>query len=166
MTLSIPVVNGEECSALASVEPENHLGGFETHTYTVPCRRLDDFNLDSAAVIKIDAEGHELSVLEGARGQIARDKSAVFIEVEERHKPDGVRKVAQFFDSLGYHGFFLLGRSLRPIAEFEPARYQNPSHVVGSQVLFGHVYVNNFIFVSRPDQIQRLERLVRAKTAL
>jgi FkbM family methyltransferase len=39
----------------------------------VPLHRLDDLELETVSVIKIDAEGHELAVLGGAHDLIARD---------------------------------------------------------------------------------------------
>ena len=54
----------------------------------VRCRRLDDFGLEPVGVIKIDAEGHELTVLQGARALIERDRPSFLIEAEERHKKE------------------------------------------------------------------------------
>src|SRR5207249_4433097 len=41
VTLSIPLVDGVEHTALATIEPENRVGGLATRTVVVRCCRLD-----------------------------------------------------------------------------------------------------------------------------
>src|SRR4029077_4651977 len=95
--LSIPVIDGVEYDALATIEDANQFRGAEIKHFLVPCRRLDDFELDPVGAIKIDAEGHELAVLRGARSLIARDRPNFMVEVEDRHKPGAVDQVKRFF---------------------------------------------------------------------
>ena len=166
VVFSIPVVDGAELDALATIETENQLSGAEVHHYPVPCRRLDDFELDPVGVVKIDAEGHEAAVLRGARSLFERDRPGVLVEVEERHKKESVGQVQSFFSSLGYEGFFLLGRYLRPIAEFNPAHHQDPSNIEMGEVRFDGVYVNNFVFVGDPARIDRMRRVSRSGKSL
>lgn len=82
-TLRVPVVNGRECSALATVEPANTVGDMPMREVVVPLRRLDDLELETVGIIKVDAEGHELAVLGGAQDLIACDRPNVMIEVED-----------------------------------------------------------------------------------
>jgi FkbM family methyltransferase len=61
-------VDPEETNlGLATLESDN---GVTTETVTVA--RLDDLGIASFGVIKIDVEGHELAVLSGAQGLLAR----------------------------------------------------------------------------------------------
>ncbi len=51
---------------------------------SVPKLKVDDFKLDKKVnCIKIDTEGHELEVLEGAKNYIARDKPDLIFEINE-----------------------------------------------------------------------------------
>jgi FkbM family methyltransferase len=164
--LSIPVVDGVEIDALATIEADNQLSGAEIRRHVVPCRRLDDFPLDPVGVVKIDAEGHELAVLRGATALIARDRPGFLVEVEERHKPGALDQIKGFFSDLGYEGFFLLGRRLRPIDEFDLARHQDPSSVEMGEVLFDRVYVNNFVFACDRERVDRLGHIARSGRSL
>jgi hypothetical protein len=69
--------------------PNENLGGARLsvgETGTVLVETGDELLGDTPIhVIKIDAEGMELDVLEGLAGVIARNRPAMFIEVEERH---------------------------------------------------------------------------------
>jgi FkbM family methyltransferase len=93
--------------------------------------------------IKIDVEGHELAVLEGARDMLSACHPTILIECEARHRPDGdVRPVFDFLASLGYVGSFFLAGGRRPLPEFDPVRHQR--HEPGKKL--PPEYVNNFAF--------------------
>jgi FkbM family methyltransferase len=159
VTLSIPVVNGVEHSALATIESDNRVGDLPTRTVAVRCRRLDDFGLEPVGVVKIDAEGHELAVLHGARGLIERDRPSFLIEAEERHKPGSVNAICHFLGRRSYRAFMLVRRKLRPIEEFDLARHQHSASVRLDAIIDDRTYVNNFVFVRAPDLIDRLSAL-------
>lgn len=86
---------------------------------------IDSLPIDNLAAIKIDVEGHEFSVLAGARRTIARFKPVVIIECEERHHVGCTARLAQFFAGEQYDGYFLFENKLTNFAEFDPARMQN-----------------------------------------
>lgn len=162
----IPVIDGVEAGALATIEADNRLDGAEVRSYAVPCRRLDSFDLGTVGFMKIDAEGHETSILEGARALIERDRPAVMIEVEERHKAGSVDHVRRFFTDRGYRGFFLLGRRIMPIDVFDLARHQDMSNIEAETVRFDAVYVNNFLFAADERRSRLLNDLARRKRSL
>lgn len=94
--------------------------------------------------VKIDVEGHELAVLEGARQTLARSRPTLLLECEARHRADGqVRPVFELLQSLGYEGRFFGNGQLRPLAEFDPARHQQ-CDPASPELPPG--YVNNFAF--------------------
>lgn len=61
-------------------------------TIDVPVRKLDSIPLPRVGVIKIDTEGYETPVLQGAKETIAKNKPRLIIEV---HK--GTGKAAKTF---------------------------------------------------------------------
>jgi FkbM family methyltransferase len=50
-------------------------------TIVVQTRTIDSFNYTNVSVIKVDVEGHEREVLEGARDTIAREKPNLIVEI-------------------------------------------------------------------------------------
>ena len=54
---------------------------------------LDSYNITNVSIIKIDVEGHEISVLEGALKTINKNKPKIVIEVWNRPK-----RQKEFFD--------------------------------------------------------------------
>lgn len=53
----------------------------EKSKYTIDVDTLDNMNLENVSFIKIDVEGSELKVLEGAKETICKYKPAIFIEL-------------------------------------------------------------------------------------
>lgn len=82
---------------------ENNFGGLslvgcETGE-SVPVATLDSFGLARCALLKIDVEGMEKSVLEGARATIARCRPILYVENDRQDRSaDLIRTI----DSLGY----------------------------------------------------------------
>ncbi|MFE1247318.1 FkbM family methyltransferase [Streptomyces sp. NPDC058735] len=123
----------------------------------VPCVTLDDLALRDVGFIKIDVDGSEAAVLRGATGLLARDRPALFVELESRIQPIG--PVVTYLSLLGYAGWVLPGDSWLPLAGFPLEDHQaGASHVVShgllrrvlpSSVLRGPRYVNSVLFL--PD---------------
>lgn len=155
-----------QASALASTErrggPAEMLAG---ESIKVPCRRLDSLGLEGLGFLKIDVEGHETAVLDGARDSIARDRPSLLIEAEERHNPGAVEWIRGFLGPLGYQGFYLLEGRLRPVGDFDAARLQNPAALdpAGTRRLKGQTYINNFLFIQRPAVLDRIPAALRPR---
>lgn len=82
-------------------------GGTSLHDYSelygsipmnVKCVRLDDVYKGKPSVIKIDVEGHELQVLEGARETIQKHMPTILIEIHDYETSE----IPKFLKSLGY----------------------------------------------------------------
>jgi FkbM family methyltransferase len=114
--------------------------GRDIETVVAPKRRLDSFDLTNVGFAKIDVEGHEEAVLLGGRETLKREQPNLMIEIEERHAPGSLHRVSNFLNTLGYLGFYLDGKEIIPMAQFDPHRdqaWQNGK--VGK-------YINNFLF--------------------
>lgn len=153
--LRIPL-KGSSAAGLATVETDNLLGGSDVQTVAVPAIRIDDLDLPDVGFIKIDVEGHELAVLEGARTTIKRWRPTLLVEAENRHRKDAVQSVAAFLDELGYIGFMLAdGQTLTSLGSFDPAVHQAVTSDDYENLDLGYTpkgYVSNFVFVPAGDR--------------
>lgn len=106
-------------------------------TIPVKTRTLDSYEFKNLSLIKIDVEGFELTVLQGARQTIANNKPILILELEERHTNRKIMDLIAEVESYGYQTFFLQNDTLTPISQFDPAIHHNPDQ---------SPYINNFIF--------------------
>ncbi len=140
--LSIPVeANGMEHDASASLEPRQG-GSFRVET--VSLRTLDSFGFEQVDLIKIDVEGHEAQVIEGARETIAACRPALLVEIEQRHCPGPIGETFDRIAALGYAGYFLQGGRLTDLGRFRLAEHQSLA-ALGSR---SRAYHNNFLFLA------------------
>ena len=143
--LAVPLVNGEEVTTRASLQTDANPGFSEIHR-EVALATLDSYHLPDIAAIKIDVEGHEASVLDGASETIARERPVLIVEVEERHHRGRSHEVFDRLLRQGYVCRFVRDNRLNQfdiamIGELQPVD-QEPE--VGCK----HAnYINNFIFV-------------------
>lgn len=140
--------------ALGTVEKENPIYSERGQHFEVQAIRLDDLLTEDVGFIKIDVEGHEDYVLAGAEQTLRRCRPVLLIEAENRHRPEGIEKVIQHLERLGYVGLFLDRGVLRPIAAFDPKVHQSEAAIrnflqTGSTLV---PYCNNFIFLPLPPQ--------------
>ncbi|MFF7444607.1 MULTISPECIES: FkbM family methyltransferase [unclassified Streptomyces] len=128
----------------------------DIHAQAVPvgCVTLDELGLTDVGFVKIDVDGSELAVLRGATGILARDRPALFIELESRIQP--ISPVVTYLALLGYEGWVLPGRDWIPLSAFPlEAHQERASYVVHHGLLRrvlpfrGPRYVNSVLFL--PD---------------
>jgi FkbM family methyltransferase len=141
-TLMIPLNEWDSRSHLAA---EGEDSG-RWRSQRVSLFRMDDIVQERVGFVKIDVEGHEREVLDGASRIIASDRPSFLIEVEERHKAGSVVDIARFLQERGYRGFFVKDDRIRPIQEFDLDRYQAPSLIGEGDRANYKGYINNFIF--------------------
>ncbi len=83
----------------------------------VPCVTIDSLNIVDVGFMKIDVEGHELEVLEGAAETISLCRPILYVEDDRTEKSRALR---QFIQYLGY-----------TVEEHQPALYRESN-------FFGH----------------------------
>ena len=119
-------------------------GEGEGHVVKVPGSRIDDLDYRDIGFIKIDVEGHEKSVLEGAQETLERDRPNLFVENEFTHAGDGVADVFDMMKALEYDGFALIDGVLSNIS-----RLSLDEHQINAERGTGGGYVKNFIFIPK-----------------
>lgn len=145
--LFIPRADQELVYGLASLEAKH--GAAEGHilSINVPTARLDAIVHQDVTFVKIDVEGHELSVLNGAVKLLEQSQPVFLVEAEDRHRAQATRSIFDFFESRSYRGFFLKEGSAVPIDQFRSADLQDANALLpdGGRKA-GRSYVNNFFF--------------------
>lgn len=69
---------------------------------SITCNTLDSFNLTDVDLIKIDVEGHELNVLEGAVKTITASRPTLFIEILNNTSTSVRDGIFDLLKGLGY----------------------------------------------------------------
>ncbi|WP_309739449.1 FkbM family methyltransferase [Chamaesiphon sp. OTE_20_metabat_361] len=141
--LSIPIVDTFAYDQLGSLELPTSI---EIQTFDVPLQRLDDCGHHNVGFIKIDVEGHEETVIDGAIDLITTQRPVMIVEIEQKHHAN--KDITEIFSkimALGYVGFFLFNGELRSLSEFSKEKHQDINNYQGLTSL-GKTYVCNFIF--------------------
>jgi FkbM family methyltransferase len=129
----------------STIEKENDLtseGSVEI--VDVPVLKLDDYIFqEGVGFIKIDVEGHEENVLQGALSMLNKFHPNILIEIEERHNKGSFNRVQFLLHAEGYKGFVYLDHKLKSIDNADISNLQNIK-------LFGTSdYIYNFIFIHK-----------------
>jgi FkbM family methyltransferase len=124
LTLSMPVVGDEAIEQWASFAKDySEFSSVTVQRFDVPVITLDSLGLRDVEHIKVDAEGFEQEVLEGARETLRRCRPVLSLELEERHRIGATRDVPALMESLGYETWFWLD-GFRPMSAFDAATMQ------------------------------------------
>jgi len=127
----------------------------------IETRTLDSFNFSNIAMIKIDVEGHEEAVLEGARETLLRHQPALIIESEDRHNQGAPRRIAESLAALGYLAFYLKDRRLCDFSTLSP-QDTDPANLTS-----GLRYISDFVFLpaAQPALIDRVKSHLATRSA-
>ncbi len=130
----------------------NNFGGLALGGYLegepVEVRALDSFALEKCRLIKIDVEGMELQVLQGAVNTVEKFKPALYVENDRREK---AAALIRYLDSIGYAMYWH-----RPT-------YYNPNNFLGNpENVFGRTISVNMLCVHRQynSSVRGLEPVV------
>jgi len=124
-----------------------------TEELEVETRTIDCYALPKVGFIKIDVEGHEVAVLEGATRTIATSTPNLLIECNDDHQPDARAKLTGWLGAHAYEGFFVHDRRIVPMAH-----YLRSEH-------WDKYTIENFICIHRSRSDVRERLVARVATA-
>jgi len=148
LTLKTPIIKGSPLWTRSTLERFIDDGETGAILEEVPVMPLDllcgQLQVRDVALIKIDVEGHEKSVLLGALKILHACHPALLVEIEQRHHTEPIAELFSWIRGQGYCGLFFDSQtmSLRSVEEFSVGRHQQRENL-GS----GH-YINNFLFLN------------------
>jgi len=145
----VPSLNGHEDDSLGSLNTESkEANETSADVFEVQCKRLDDvvasYKINRVDFIKIDVEGFELAVLEGAQHTIDQHSPLLLIEIEKKHHKE--HSVLEIINSINtkHHNKY-------KVFYFDISRYklkEVTSEPSQNQADWGtRKYVNNFLFI-------------------
>lgn len=158
----IPLINGVADNCLSSLEVKNKEDNeTEAIIYEVKTDTLDNFIAEKNIhpdLIKIDVEGHELSVLKGAESFINKHHPTLIIEIEQRHHKDiNIESVFESFKQKGYNCYYYSKKQ----SQLFP--YNNKTHLTNTKEYFGKIdYINNYIFIHESNKTIQPVELINA----
>ena len=164
VSLRMPVVDGVVVTGCSTVSSAASATYPAHRAIEVPMDRLDSVYGGEVGFIKIDVEGHEQDVLDGAIETIRRCRPRMLVEVDERLASGGLARAKAYFRDLGYLGYYVEAGRLEPIERFSTERLQNPANLpdltapLQQRKRFGR-YIYNFIFLPPGEPTETLHRL-------
>jgi FkbM family methyltransferase len=150
LMLSVPVVDGVPAEQWASLAKDyGTFASVTTETHAVEVITIDSLGLCDVTHMKVDAEGFEQEVLEGARATLRRCRPVLSLELEERHRAGATRDVPALLAALGYETRFGLDGAMRQLAAFDAATMQVASP---DPAIFGASDPYVFTFYAWPQE--------------
>lgn len=144
----IPTINGVEFLPRATLNTEfKEMDETDATVFKVRTERIDDFVTNNSVkrvdLIKIDVEGHEMSVFEGATETIDKFSPYLIIEMEQRHHEADLNSLIDQVLSKGYSCYYF------DIGDYTFKKLELNVHEI--QKIEDHKksrkYVNNFMFL-------------------
>jgi FkbM family methyltransferase len=169
--LHMPVVDGVTVTGCSTVSPTASATYPDHRAIEVPMATLDSSYEGDVGFIKIDVEGHEQAVLDGAVQTIRRCRPRMLVEIDERLSPGGLARAKAYFRDLDYRGYFVQAGHIEPMSLFSASVLQNPADLpnltapLQQRQRFGR-YIYNFIFLPRDEPIETLRQMSKRLSEL
>jgi FkbM family methyltransferase len=112
----------------ATIEPSNNLDAVGVHsvqTRTVQTRALDSFAFNNVGFVKIDVEGHELSVLQGGREFLKNNLPYILVECSEDNRMGAFESITKFLAEFEYDWFENRRGRFAKLGSNRPTQTQN-----------------------------------------
>lgn len=132
MRLPVDQMGGHLQYGRSTIEPSNQLGHGQiagVHEIEVETRTIDGYDLTNVGFIKVDVEGHELSVLDGAVRTIEQHRPNLLIECNDEHYPDGVVLLSEWLRAHDYEAAFVAGNVVHDISAYNRAEHWHKSGI-------------------------------------
>ncbi|MGY8813158.1 MAG: FkbM family methyltransferase [Gammaproteobacteria bacterium] len=117
----IPVTGTRKHLNIASLDKKIK-NNYQCLTENIQTITLDELGYNNIGFIKIDVEGHELCVLEGAVNTIKDQKPTILIEILDIKDNPGSHQTIKFLNSLGYEIFVMQNEQLQHINNVDHKR--------------------------------------------
>ena len=106
--------NGRYSNQGGSLQEVKYMSGKQVQRWPVRQCRLDAYGFSDVSFIKIDVEGFELAVIDGASETIGRHKPALLVEIDESQNGVPLHEAIGYVEALGYSTYFAEGNDLVP----------------------------------------------------
>jgi FkbM family methyltransferase len=158
LTLRVPIIRGGEVWCLGTVAALNSFQGEDVAGETriaVEATTLDAFHAEHlggtppVTLVKVDVEGFEENVLEGASNTVRRFRPALLVETEYRHGAN-IPRIFERILGMGYVSSRVddADRQLIAVESGEVRPLQTEDRMLRRQAdPADHSYVNNFFFL-------------------
>jgi FkbM family methyltransferase len=152
--LTIPFTQNQPDDSLGTLN--NNEVNENAFNFKVKVKTLDEcvneYSIKNIGLIKIDVEGHELDVIEGAKETIKKHLPTLIVEIEQRHHQEKIEKIlADIIAQFNYDLYYFLPSTNKIISYAQqPIIHQHTND-------FGTMnYVNNFIFIPSKNNPETL----------
>ena len=108
-------------AGLSTIHDQNTFDMYsEFDEFTVTTKKIDDIKFTNRiGFIKIDVEGHELKIIDGAKVTIKKHKPNLLIEIEEKHSKEKLNTSINYIKGLDYNAYIYKNNKLIKIENFE-----------------------------------------------
>ena len=171
-TMRVPYIDGQRVDYRATLGGHTEPNQTGSDEITVRVEPLDGLvaglGVDAIGFVKIDVEGHEDTVLDGATRTIDRFRPLLLVEIEARHHAFPISEIFARLEDLGYRGYYVDPETFTfpGTADFDVRRHQNEDDLVARRFLR---YLNNFFFVPQAREgefVAKAERFLAAEKDL
>ena len=108
-------------AGLSTIHDQNTFDSYnEFDEFTVSTKKVDDLKfINRIGFIKIDVEGHELKIIDGAKETIKKHKPNLLIEIEEKHSKKKLNESINYIKALKYDVYIYKHNKLIKIEDFQ-----------------------------------------------
>ena len=122
----------------------------------VNIKRIDSYDFEDIGFIKIDVEGHEVSVLKGGLETISKYLPNMIVELYDKHNPGVVNGFFEIAKQLGYKGLFFDRDEIKNLEHFDLEEHQLQRQIQDSCFNFIFIHESNYF-----DVCSRIHRLYK-----